>query len=56
MFKFTVSCKNVGFMMRKLRSFSCKLFAIYFFLWGGGGLIGKESLISGLLNMRQNGI
>lgn len=37
MSSFTVSCKNVGLLVRKLRSFSCKNFAIFFFLWGGGG-------------------
>jgi len=37
MFKFSVSCKNVGFMIRKIRSFSCKLFEAFFHLWGGGG-------------------
>lgn len=37
MFSFLVSCKNVGFMIYKLKSFSCKAFAIFFFLWSGGG-------------------
>lgn len=37
MFCFTVSSKNVGFMVHKLKSFICKSFAIFFFLWSGGG-------------------
>lgn len=37
MFQFSVSCKEVGFMIYKLKSFSCKQFAIHFFLWGNGG-------------------
>ena len=37
MFKFSVSCKNVGFMVYKLKSHSCKSFAIFFHLWSGGG-------------------
>jgi hypothetical protein len=35
--QFLVSCKNVGFMIYKLKSFSCKSFAIFFHLWSGGG-------------------
>jgi hypothetical protein len=30
-------CKNVGFMIHKLKSFSCKTYAIFFFLWSSGG-------------------
>lgn len=37
MFSFTVSCKNVGFMVHNLKRFSCKTFDIFFHLWGGGG-------------------
>lgn len=37
MFSFSVSCKNVDFMIHKLKSFSCKSFAIFFFLWEGAG-------------------
>lgn len=37
MFSFSVSCKNVGFMIYKLKSISCKSFAIFFHFWGGGG-------------------
>lgn len=37
MFSFSVSCKNVGIMIHKLRSFSFKFFAIFFHLWSGGG-------------------
>lgn len=33
---FTVSCKNVGIMIYKLKSFSCKSFAAFFHLWSGG--------------------
>lgn len=44
MFSFSVSCKDVGFMIYKLKSFSCKAFAIYFFLWSGGGPNWKKEL------------
>lgn len=37
MFRFSVSCKDVGFMIYKLKSFSCKEFVIFFSLWGNGG-------------------
>lgn len=37
MFRFLVSCKDVGFMIYKLKSHICKHFAVYFFLWGRGG-------------------
>jgi len=37
MFQFSVSCKNVGLLVYKLKSFSCKVFSIFFFLWGNGG-------------------
>ena len=37
MFKFSVFCKNVGFMIYMLKSHSCKSFAIFFHLWSGGG-------------------
>lgn len=37
MFSFSVSCKNVGLMVYKLKSVSCKSFAIFFHLWSGGG-------------------
>jgi hypothetical protein len=37
MFKFSVSCKDVGFMIYKLKSFSCKPFRIFFHLYGEGG-------------------
>ena len=37
MYSFTVSCKNMGFMVHKLKSFSCKTLAIFLFLWSGGG-------------------
>lgn len=37
MYSFTVSCKDIGFMVHRLRSFSCKTFAIFFFLWSRGG-------------------
>lgn len=32
MFSFSLSCKNVGFMIYKLKSFSCKSFATFFHL------------------------
>lgn len=37
MFRFLVSCKEVGFMVYKLRSVICKCYVAYFFLWGNGG-------------------
>jgi len=37
MFKFSVSCKDAGFMIYKIKSFSCKSFRIFIHLWGGGG-------------------
>lgn len=36
MFSFSISCKRVGFMIHKLKCFSCKPFTIFFHLWGGG--------------------
>jgi hypothetical protein len=36
-FSFTVSNKEVGFHILKLRKFSCKLFKCFFYLWGRGG-------------------
>lgn len=36
MFIFSVSCKNVGFMVYKLKSFSWKSFVVFFHLWGDG--------------------
>lgn len=37
MFRFSVSCQEAGFMIYNLKTFACKQFAIFFFLWGGGG-------------------
>ena len=37
MFSFSVSCKNVGIMIYKLKSFSYKYFAAFFHLWSRGG-------------------
>lgn len=37
MFGFSVHCKNVGFMVYRLKNFSCKAFSIFFHLWSGGG-------------------
>jgi hypothetical protein len=37
MFSFHVSCKKVGFMIKNLGTFSCRMFAIFFYLWGNGG-------------------
>ncbi|KAM0881896.1 hypothetical protein ACQ4PT_032653 [Festuca glaucescens] len=36
-FSFTVSCKQIGFMILQRRSFSCAQFKCYFHLWGRGG-------------------
>lgn len=36
MFSFSISCKDVGFMIYRLKSFCCKSFGAYFHLWGGG--------------------
>jgi hypothetical protein len=37
MFKFSISCKNVAFMINNLKSHSFKTFLIFFHLWSGGG-------------------
>jgi hypothetical protein len=37
MYRFSISCKEAGFFIYKLKSFSCKIFAVFFFLWGNGG-------------------
>lgn len=37
MFSFSVSCKDVGFMIHNIKSYSCKSFAIFFHLCSGGG-------------------
>lgn len=44
MFRFLVSCKEVGFMVYNLKSYSCKQFAMFFFLWGGDGLNWRRDL------------
>lgn len=36
-FRFSVSCKKVGFFIYGLRSFECREFKILFHLWGHGG-------------------
>lgn len=55
MFSFSVSGKKVGFMIHRLKHFSCKSFAIFFRLWGGGGPIGKRIMQFGALSKRRNG-
>lgn len=37
MYRFSLSCKEVGFLIYKLRNFICKNFAVFFYLWGNGG-------------------
>lgn len=37
MFRFSVFSKDVGFMIYRLKSFSCKLFKDFFHLCGSGG-------------------
>lgn len=37
MFSFKVSCKNVGLLIYRPKSFVCNCFAVYFSLWGNGG-------------------
>lgn len=37
MYHFTISCKDASFLIYKLKSFSCKIFAMFFLLWGNGG-------------------
>lgn len=44
MYHFTISCKEVGFLIYKLKSFICKNFAVLFFLWGNGGQNWKREL------------
>ncbi|TVU20466.1 hypothetical protein EJB05_36674, partial [Eragrostis curvula] len=36
-FRFSVSCKSVGFLIYHLKSVLCKSFALFFALWGNGG-------------------
>ncbi|KAM0888596.1 hypothetical protein ACQ4PT_028241 [Festuca glaucescens] len=36
-FSFTVSCRQIGFMILQRRSFACDQFKCYFHLWGRGG-------------------
>lgn len=36
-FQFSVSSKQIGFQIYKLRSYECSQFKIYFHLWGNGG-------------------
>ena len=36
-FKFFVASKEVGFFIRKLRSFSCVDYSLFFHFWGNGG-------------------
>lgn len=55
MFRFSVSCKSVGLMVCKSKSFICKIFVAYFFLWVMVVLIGKKSTIFGLLKRKLNG-
>ena len=55
MFSFTVSYKDVGFMIYKLKSFTCKSFDAFFHLWVEEDLTGAEILISGGLNKNRNG-
>lgn len=55
MFAFSVSCRKVGFMVHKLKSFSCKTFAIFFFFWSDGGPNWQKEFIFGVLNWRLNG-
>lgn len=37
MFSFSISCKDVGFLVYNLKHFSCKSYSIFFHLWGDGG-------------------
>ena len=37
-FRFSISCQQVGFHIYNLRSFECQSFNILFNLWHGGGL------------------
>ena len=36
MYRFSISRKEVGFLIYKFKSFICKNFAVFFFLWGNG--------------------
>ena len=36
-FRFSLSCKNVGFVVYRLRSYSCSVFKAYLHLWNSGG-------------------
>lgn len=37
MFRFSVNSKDVAFMIARLKSYSCPIFAIFFALWGANG-------------------
>lgn len=37
MYQFMVSSKDVGFLIYRLKSFSCIEFEVFFSLWGAGG-------------------
>jgi hypothetical protein len=50
-----VSCKDVGFMVYRLKSFICKSFSVFFHLWGMEVLTGVETLISGAWRKMLNG-
>jgi hypothetical protein len=36
-FRFSVSCKQVGFFIHQLCSFHCEEFSVFFHLWNNGG-------------------
>jgi hypothetical protein len=46
-FRFSVSCKAMGFMIYKLKCFIGDCFGVYFFLWSNGCRIGNRKNFSG---------
>lgn len=43
-FHFSVSCREVGFLINHLQSYKCESFIVYFHLWNNGGANWKKKL------------
>lgn len=53
-FHFVVAAKSVGLFVRNLNSFECKLYKLFFFLWGNGGPNWRNELRLFLLEEEQS--